>query len=130
MGEYSIIVNDKSYDLPKKTIAVTEKLDEALRVDSLPNLKIRQKFERLHTFVKSVLGEENTAEIFGSSKLDEIDLSELSLVVLKINDAYDKPLSDYRNDNVTAKISEIPLDKIASMTKAAQTLANAQMLVK
>ena len=130
MNEYSIIVNDKSYELPKKTISVTERLDEVLRVDSMPQLKVRQKFEKLHTFVKSVLGEENAAEMLGSSKLDEIDLSELSLVVLKINDAYEKPLTDYKYDSMNSKISDIPLDKIASMTKAAQTVANAQMLAR
>ena len=130
MNEYLIIVNDKSYELPNKTIAVTERLDEALKVYSIPNLKIRQKFEKLHTFVKSVVGEENAAEMFGSSKLDEIDLSELSLVVLKINDAYDKPLADYKNDEMRAKMDSIPLDKIASMVNAAQTASKLQPLAR
>lgn len=47
--EYTVIVNGKSYDLPKKTIAVAESLEEVLKVDST-NLKIRQKMGKTAPF--------------------------------------------------------------------------------
>lgn len=127
--EYTIIVNGRSYDLPKKNISVMEKLDEALKVDSL-RMNIRQKYERLHRFVKDIVGEENAKEIFGSDDLDNIDLSELSLTVLKINDAYDQPVSEYSNDKMLKMINSIPTEKITSLTKSMQSIANKQDLMK
>ena len=34
---YTVIIDDRSYDLPKKTLAVTEMLDKAADVDKLKN---------------------------------------------------------------------------------------------
>lgn len=128
MNVYAIIVNDKSYELPKKTLKVTEKLDDVLKVDSQEHLSVKQKFEKLHNLVKEVLGEENAEEALGSSKLAEIDLSELSLIVLKINDAYEKPLTDYKQEAMEEKMASIPMDKIISMTKAVQSASLVQGL--
>lgn len=128
--EYTIIVNGRSYDLPKKTVAVMEKMDEVLKVDSLKGISVKQKFEKLHTFVKELVGEENAAEMFGSDKLTEIDLSELTLAVRMVIDAYDKPISDYDAEKSKQKLDRLPVDKLVSITKAAQTMTNAQMLQK
>ena len=125
---HTIIVNNKSYDLPKKTIAVAEKLDNALKVDSIAGLSINEKIRKLHDFVKEMVGNENAAEMLGSEDLNEIDTSELAVIVLQINDAYEKPMEDYRVKHMQNKIGNIPFDKITSMTKAAQTVANVQMM--
>lgn len=128
--EYSVIVNGRSYDLPKKTVTVMGKMDEALKVDSQPKLGIKQKFEKLHRFVKEIVGEENAREMFGSDNLEEIDLSEVSLAVLKIRDAYDQPISDYRTDKMMENIGSIPTEKITALTKSIQTMSNVQELAK
>lgn len=126
--EHTIIVNNKSYDLPKKTITVTEKLDKAMKVDSVKGLTIRKKYELLHETIKGFVGEENAAEMFGTANLDEIDLSELAVVVLSINDAYEKPMNDYQTDRMRERIGSIPLEKIASITKTAQAVSNMQVM--
>lgn len=126
--EYTIIVNDKSYDLPKKTLAVMEKLDNVLKVDTVRNLTVKQKYEKLHTFVKELVGTENAAEMFGSDNISEIDLSELALAVKKINASYDKPVSDFDTEMRNEKLNNLPMEKIISLTKAAQTTANMQMM--
>lgn len=120
--EYTIIVNDRSYDLPKKTLAVAEKLDAVLKVDSL-SVPVRKKFERLHSFMKDMVGTEAAAEMFGSDNLAEIDLSEVTLAVRKVIDAYDKPVKDFESDKVSRSLSDLPLDKIISMTNAAEKMA-------
>lgn len=122
--EYTIIVNGRSYDLPKKTVAVMEKLDEVLKVDFVKGYNIRKKYEKLHTFMKDLVGEEETTEMFGSPNMEEIDLSDLTLAVKKVVDAYDKPINDYDAEKSRAKLDELPLDKIISMTKAAERMAN------
>ncbi len=127
--DYTVIIGGRSYDLPKKNLNVMEKLDEALKVDS-GKLSVRQKFEKLHRCVKEIVGEENAQEMFGSDNLDEIDLSDISLAVLKINDAYNQPIAAYRADKMRESMSSIPADKISSLTKSMQTMANVQNLTK
>lgn len=127
--EYTVIINSRSYDLPKKTVAVMEKLDEVLKVDS-SKLSTRQKFEKLHRFVKEIVGEENAQEMLGTDNLNEMDVSDLTLAILKINDAYERPISDYQTDKMRESIDSIPTEKIASLTKSVQTITNAQNLAK
>ena len=33
--DYTVIINNRSYDLPKKTVSVMNKLDDVLKVDNL-----------------------------------------------------------------------------------------------
>lgn len=128
--EYTIIVNGRSYDLPKKTLDVAEKLDEVLKVDNTPGLTVRRKYEILHLFVRELVGDENAAEMFGAEDLSGIDLSELTLAVKKMVEAYDKPVSDYDAERQRKRLDSLPIDKIVSMTKAAQSVANVQMMKK
>ena len=123
--EYTVIVNGKSYDLPKKTIAVAESLEEVLKVDST-NLKIRQKMEKLHRFSKDLLGEDNVKEILGTDDLEEADTSALAILVLNINEAYEKPVTEYRTDKMREAFNGIPTEKLSSLTKSMQTVMNVQ----
>lgn len=128
--EYTIIINGRSYDLPKKTVAVMEKLDEVLKVDSVKGFTVKQRFEKLHTFIKGLVGEENAVEMFGSDNLSEIDLSELTLAVKKVVDAYDKPIADYDAEKSAQKLNGLPIDKIVSLSKAAQSITNMEIQKK
>ena len=121
--DYTVIINSRSYDLPKKTVSVMNKLDEVLKVDNL-NIKARQKFEKLHEFVKDILGEANAKEILESDNLDEIDLSDLSITVLKINDAYNKPLNDYKMEKMRATLNSAQIDKINNLVHSTTAMAN------
>lgn len=124
--EYTIIVDGRSYDLPKKTLAVMEKLDDVLMVDSVKGLTVKQKFEKLHAFVKDLVGEDNASEMFGTDNLSEIDLSELTLAVKKVVSAYEKPIADYDAEIARKKFDNVPIEKIVSLTKAAQTVSAQQ----
>ena len=122
--EYTIIAGGRSYDLPKKTLDVMENLDTVLKFDSVKGLSVRQKFERMHYFSKNILGEEACKAVFGSSSLDEIDLSDLTITIKKIVDAYDKPVNDYDVEQSRAKINQLPIEKIISIANAAEKMHN------
>ena len=121
---YTIIVDNRSYDLPKKTVAVMEKLDEVLKVDSVRGYSIRQKFEKLHSFVKELVGDEAAKEMFGSDNLSEIDLSDVTLAVKKIVDAYEKPINDYDTAKSSGALDAMPIEKIISLGKAVDKMAS------
>ena len=122
--EYTIIVNGKSYDLPKKTISVMSALDEVARVDENKNLDLRQKYDRRHRFMKDILGAESSKEIFGSEHLEEIDLSEITLAVNKVIDAYEKPVNDYNQEKNMSKLNGVPFEKSIALSKAADKMTN------
>ena len=118
---YTIICNKRSYELPKKTVTIMEKLDQAITIDS-SGLSLRDRYVHLHEFVKEVLGDEKAKEIFGSENLDEIDLSDLAITVRKIHEAYNKPINDFQLARMRETMSSIPMDKIASVMTAAEGL--------
>ena len=123
--EYTIIVGGQSYDLPKKTMAVVSDLDDVLKVDSNAKLGIKQKYEKLHNFMKHLVGDENAKDMFGSDNLNEIDLSELTIAVKKVVDAYDKPVAEYDAEKNEALFDTLPIDKIASFSNAFSKMAAA-----
>ena len=120
--EYTIIIDGRSYDLPKKTVSVMEKMDDVMKVDSVKGYSVRQKFEKIHGFIKDIVGADNAKEILGSDNISEIDLSEVTLTAKKIIDAYDKPITDYDSEKCLRKMDGIPVDKIVSIAKAADTI--------
>ena len=125
---HTVILNGRSYDLPKKNINVATKLDEVLKVDSIKGLSVRQKFEKLHVFSKDILGKENANEILGTDNLEEIDLSELTIIVRKIVDAYEKPISDYQAERNREQLSHWPLQQLESITKVVDVASNMEKL--
>ena len=120
--EYTIIVDGRSYDLPKKTLSVMEKMDDVMKVDSVKGYSVRQKFEKIHRFIKDLVGDDNAKEILGSDNISEIDLSEVTLTAKKIIDAYDKPITDYDLEKSMRKIEGIPIDKIVSVANEAEKI--------
>lgn len=120
---YTIISDDmQSYDLPGKTLKVMEKIEALQRDDTRKDLSIREKYKKVHMFVVDILGKDVTKELLGTDKLDEMDLSVLTITAKKIIDAYDKPLEDYNRSKVQQTIDEIPLDKVTELIKATDSI--------
>lgn len=120
---YTIISDDmQSYDLPGKTLKVVEKIEDVLKNDARKDLSIREKYKRLHAFVVDILGKEVAKEFLGTDKLDDMDLSVLSITAKKIMDAYDRPVDEYNRNRVQQSIDEIPLDKVTELIKATDSM--------
>ena len=123
MMVYTVISEDmQSYDLPGKTLKVVEKIEDVLKNDARKDLSIREKYKRLHAFVVDILGKEVAKEFLGTDKLDEMDLSVLSITAKKIMDAYDRPVDEYNRNRVQQSIDEIPLDKVTELIKATDSM--------
>lgn len=121
--QYTVIVNGQSYDLPKKTIKVVEEMDKVAQIDNVKGLGIRDKFKALFDFIGGLVGKEAAKEILGSDKLDDVDLSEVTLTFAKIKDAYDKPLEDYNTDKSFQKLNSIPTDQIVKLANVANQMS-------
>lgn len=119
---YTIIAsNGQSYDLPAKTIAVMDSLNNILKIDQT-DLGLKQKYQKILEFAVNVLGDEAVKEILGSDKVNDIDVGELELIILKIKAAYDKPIEEYRAEQLENSLEGIPTEKLIALTKAVNTI--------
>ena len=119
---YTIIAsNGQSYDLPSKTIAVMDSLNNILKIDQT-DLGLKQKYQKILEFAVNVLGDEAVKEILGSDKVNDIDVGELELIILKIKAAYDKPIEEYRAEQLENSLEGIPTEKLVALTKAVNTI--------
>ena len=119
---YTIIAsNGQSYDLPTKTIAVMDSLNNILKIDQT-DLGLKQKYQKILEFAVNVLGDEAVKEILGSDKVNDIDVGELELIILKIKAAYDKPIEEYRAEQLENSLEGIPTEKLVALTKAVNTI--------
>lgn len=82
----------------------------------------------LHRFSKNILGEENVKEILGTDDFEKADTSALAVLVLNINEAYEKPVTEYKTDRMREAFNGIPTEKLISLTKSMQAVMNAQDL--
>lgn len=119
---YTIIAsNGQSYDLPTKTIGVMDSLNNILKIDQT-DLGLKQKYQKILEFAVNVLGNEAIKEILGSDKVNDIDVGELELIILKIKAAYDKPIEEYRAEQLENSLEGIPTEKLVALTKAVNTI--------
>ena len=119
---YTIIAsNGQSYDLPAKTIGVMDSLNNILKIDQT-DLGLKQKYQKILEFAVNVLGDEAVKEILGSDKVNDIDVGELELIILKVKAAYDKPIEEYRAEQLENSLEGIPTEKLVALTKAVNTI--------
>lgn len=122
---YTVIINDRSYDLPKKTLAVTEELEKTAKIDEVKNLSTREKYRKVFDCVAALIGRENVEEAFGSTDLNEVDLSEVTLAFRKIVDAYNKPVQDYNMASSLGSLDSLPIGRLTELANATTQILNA-----
>ena len=122
--EYTVIIKDRSYDLPDKTLKVVEDMDTVVRIDEKRGMSIRDKYKRLYDFIVGLVGTENAKEILGSDNIEEVDLCEVTLTVKKILDAYEQPLLDYQTKQMEEQLRRVPIEKMAGITQTIDSITH------
>lgn len=120
MYTYSLNVDRKTYTLPAKTIRVVEEMDRVTQVDNIRGMSVRDKYNVILGFIVDLLGEANAREILGSTLIDEVDPSMVTITFRMIVDAYNKPVADYNARRNSEIFSSIPTDKLEKITKLAE----------
>ena len=124
MYTYSLTVDRKTYTLPPKNLRVVEEMDRVAQVDNIRVMSVRDKFDTILKFIIDLVGEANASEIFGSTLVEEVDLSAVTVVFRMIVDAYNKPITDYNARKSNEVFSSIPSEKIDKITKLAEVAKN------
>lgn len=113
--KYTFIYNGKSYELPKKTIEVAERLEYCAGLDDT-DMSIREKFKYFYETIEILTGKENAEEILGSENIEEVDLSEVSIVMQKIMGAYSKPITQSEIRELHDLLNEMPISKLEKLS--------------
>ena len=50
-----------------------------------------------------------------------MDLNDITLAIFKVRDAYENPLANYQAEKSSEALSQIPLDKLQSLSKLMDT---------
>ena len=127
MSEYTLIIHNREYELPKKTISVQERIDKIDDENEKKTLSKRKKYENMFVFVKDMVGEDAAKEIFETEDLnsiDNLDLCTITISYLGIVDAYSKAIRDYQMDGSKSVIDNEVLGKIISLAKSVDTIQN------
>ena len=121
---YTLIVGTKSYDLPKKTLAIVEKLDGVVALDKNPRMNTRDKYQSILNLEEELLGKSNLEEILGATSLDDMYLSEVVITFRKIVDAYNKPVQEYDRAASTEAFNRIPVEKLNQLATLVKAIPN------
>lgn len=99
--------------LPNYTVNIAEQMEKAHMANTNGGLNFRQKINRLYEFCTSVVGKENMEKEVG--KLDNADPNEINILYLAILDCYNKPLEDYEQRKLDAKMDSAHIDKLSNI---------------
>ena len=61
----------------------------------------------------------------GSTDLNELDLTDVTLAFRKIVDAYNRPVQDYVNASGLGALSSFPIEELTKLANAATQVVNA-----
>lgn len=121
---YTLIVGTKSYDLPKKTLGIAEKMDGVVALDKNPRMNTRDKYQSILNLEEELLGKSNLEEILGATSLDDMDLSEVVITFRKIVDAYNKPVQEYEIPANAEAFNRVPVDKLTQLAAIVKAIPN------
>lgn len=92
--EYTLQIHNREYELPKKTLAVEEKIEKIKKLCRDSKITTRTQYENKLNFITEMVGEDNAKEIFESnniSNIAEMDLGEIDATYRGVLDGFARP---------------------------------------
>ena len=114
--EYNINRNGESYELPKYTMKIAEKLEKAELLNNKASENFKNKCKSMYDFCAELLGKEIVSTLIG--KFEESDPNEINILYLDIIKTYNKPLEDYQQAEASDKLNSMEFDKMTELLKA------------
>lgn len=125
---YTAILNGISYDLPDYSNKIKQSIqalcNEANSIDATPEMQ-EETSKKLFSYMKELLGPEASEEVFETDNFDEVDPNMVTICLLEVCNAYDKPVREKRMQELQQTIDNSKLDKIIETARAAETMQNA-----
>lgn len=127
---YILEYNGSSYELPKFTKSVSDKIEKINTQNENTRIPDMNKYKSMHEFICEMIGNENAEAIFETDKLDEIDLNDITICYLGICAGYEKPVNDFkkRSSEIDEKDKQFVIDlfKNAGNLKELEKIINSR----
>ena len=107
---YKVTINTKTFELPKCTLTVEEKVENIRNVNigvAKGTAKKRELVELMIDYVESLIGVENAQEALNYTDVEDIDTKELEMAVNAINAAFSKPKEEAQLREATKVMADI-----------------------
>lgn len=107
---YKVTINTKTFELPKCTLAVEEKVEKIREVNIgavKGTAKKRELVELMIDYVESLIGAENAQEALNYTDIEDIDTKELEMAVNAINAAFSKPKEEAQLREATKVMADM-----------------------
>lgn len=107
---YKVTINNKTFELPKCTLAVEEKVEKIREVNIgvvKGTAKKRELVELMIDYVESLIGAENAQEALNYTDIEDIDTKELEMAVNAINAAFSKPKEEAQMREATKVMADM-----------------------
>ena len=120
--EYTLIYRGNSYELPKFTKKVKDKIDRISEQNESPSIKDYDKYKGMYDFIRETIGAEAALEIFETDDIDEMDLNEIAVCFLGICSGYDKPVNEAKKEISDNKIDKEDMQMVLEVLRNAGNL--------
>ncbi len=125
MALYTLMFKNRTYEIPKYSIAVRKKMDRIDADNMNQNIDQEQKYRNMYEFIKEMVGEENAVDMYGTNDFDQVDLNDITISYLGVCSAYDKPVNDERKkSSAMNSVSEEDKKLITEIIRNAGSLQN------
>lgn len=104
--------NEVEFDLPKKTMALQEKIDSVNNATST-----KRAYTNVMDFLIQGLGKEKVEEILETSDLYKVDLVQMMLLYNSIIMEYDNIIQKPQLERMQDIIKDMKLDKMVNVSK-------------
>ena len=80
MNDYSVIINNRSFNLPKFTAKIRAKIESINKNNQNTSISFETNYRNMLTFVKYLIGEDGAKEIFECTDFNDMDLNDIAAV--------------------------------------------------
>ena len=109
-----IIINKKTYELPKRTLELADKIDALLEIEESyirAEIKTRDIITAEFNFLLELMGDKNVTEMLGTSDLESCDVGDISCIVASILSAYNSRVEQEKLKNKLAVLNNPDIKK-------------------
>lgn len=133
MNDYSVIINNRSFNLPKFTAKIRAKIESINKNNQNTSISFETNYRNMLTFVKDLIGEDGAKEIFECTDFNDMDLNDIAVAYFSIVSAYEKPIQEMTSEENMINISDKDRELVESLIKNAgsiEKLANQETFNK
>ena len=120
--QYTLISNGISYDLPPYTLEISDKMDKINEQNINQSVNKKVKYISMIDFIVSLLGEDATVDIIGSTDVASVDLQAVAVAYMDICRTYDTPLREARKEESNEAFNSDEMKMVLEILKNADNI--------